>query len=76
MCKSNSKSEVIRCCLSLCIESLFNVFKVSKELCEIVYSSTNSNKTVKESKDFTLTGSFFLYFREVFKTNKKDGLHF
>lgn len=74
MCKSNCKSEVIRCCLILCIERLFNVFKVFNEICEIVYSSTDSNKTVKALKDFTLTGPF-LYFREVIKTSQQRWIH-
>lgn len=34
---------------------------------EIVYSLTNSNKTVKAFKDFTLAGPFLLHFREVIK---------
>lgn len=71
MCKSNCKSEVIRCCLILCIERLFKVFN---EICEIVYSSTDSNKTVKALTDFTLTGPF-LYFREVIKTSQQRWIH-
>lgn len=73
MCKSNCKSEIIRCCLSLCIESLFNVFKVFKDLCGIVYSSTNSNKTVIAFKDFTLAGHFFFISEKLSKLDNKDG---
>lgn len=50
--------------------------KYLKKICEIVYSLTNSNKTVKAFKDFTLAGPFLLHFREVIKARQKKWIKF
>lgn len=50
--------------------------KYLKKICEIVYSLTNSNKTVKAFKDFTLAGPFLLHFREVIKARQERWIKF